>query len=80
MPEVAPDLVRQARMQGKAAPGQAFERAAIAPVERQEASRLARRRAGNPGPFDDGCLYAAATQEIGDRGTDYASATDQDPH
>ena len=42
---IAADLFRQARVQGKAAPRQRLERAAVAPVERQEAARLAGRRA-----------------------------------
>ncbi len=77
---VAPHRVRQARMQREAAPRQRLQRRTIAPVEGQKSPRLARCRTGDAGAFDDGRVDAAATQEIGDRGTDHASATDKNAH
>ena len=67
-------------MQREAAAGQGVERTAGAPVERQEAARLAGGRAGDPRALDDDDLDAAPGQEIGGAGSDHAAAANQDTH
>jgi hypothetical protein len=63
-------------MELEATPRQSIERAALAPVERQEAARLAGCRAGDLVTLDDNRQCAASAYEVGDRGTDRASAAD----
>ena len=57
---IAVDLFGEAGVQREAPPRQGFERAAVAPVERQEAARLAGGGAGDARPLDDDRLRAAA--------------------
>ena len=77
---VAPDLLGEPGMQREAAAGQRAERRAVAPVERQKAARLARRRACDRDALDDGRMNPAAAQEIGDRGADHAAAANHNTH
>ena len=63
---IAAELLRQLGMQRKAPPREGFERGAVAPVERQKATRFAGGRAGQTGAFDNGRLDPAAAQKIGD--------------
>lgn len=58
-------------MQREASPGQHFKRAAGAPVEGKEATRLARCRSGNLSLFHDNDIDAATTEEIGGTGADH---------
>jgi hypothetical protein len=57
---------------------QTIERAAAAPVERQEAARFAGGCAGDRVTLDDDRQLAAAACKVGDRGADRATAADHD--
>ena len=67
-------------MEREAAPREALERGAVAPVEREEAAGFARGRAGDARPLDHDRRGAAAGEEIGKAGPDRAGAADHDPH
>jgi hypothetical protein len=71
-------LGRELAMQLEASPRQLIERAACAPVERQEATRFAGGRARNLVPLDHSRLCAPPACEIRDGGADHAAATDHD--
>src|SRR5262249_24122920 len=77
---IAADLLGELRMKREAAPRQLIKGAPVAPVEREEAARLARCRARDPHAFDHGSANAAAAQEISDRRADDAAAADQHMH
>ena len=63
-------------MELEATPRQSIERAAAAPVERQEAARFAGCRAGDLVTLDDDRPRAASAYEVGDRGADRATTAD----
>jgi hypothetical protein len=63
-------------MELEAPPRQTIERAAAAPVERQEAARFAGGCAGDLVTLDDDRPRAASACKIGDRGADRAAAAD----
>ena len=63
-------------MELEATPRQSIERAAAAPVERQEAARFAGCRAGDLVTLDDDRPCAASAHEVGDRGADRATTAD----
>src|SRR5262245_11464012 len=65
-------------MEFEAPPCQSIKRAATAPVEGQEATRLARGRTGDGMTFYDGRPPAASACEVGDCGTDRATTADHD--
>src|SRR5262249_27302316 len=77
---IAANLFGEAGVKREAPPGQWREGSSVAPVQRQKATRFAGRRASQPCPFDDDGLDPAATQEISDRGADYAATAYKDPH
>src|SRR6516162_9561489 len=66
---LAADLMRQASVQSKAAPGERCQPCPVTPVECQKTARFAGRRTSEPGAFDDDRLDPATAQEISDRGT-----------
>src|SRR5262245_47113975 len=80
VPPVAIDRFAEFLVQPKASPREVCQWRAVTPVEGQKASGFAGGRAGDPGPFDDDRHNATTAQEIGDRGPDYAAATDDNPH
>src|ERR1700720_2594805 len=65
-------------MEFEAPPCQSIKRAATAPVEGQEATRLAGGRTGDGMTFYDGRPRAASACEVGDCGTDRATTADHD--
>src|SRR6516162_8715850 len=65
-------------MEFEAPPCQSIKRAAIAPVEGKEATRLAGRRTGDGMTFYDGRPRAASACEVGDCGTDRATTANHD--
>ena len=65
-------------MELEAPPRQTIERAAAAPVERQEATRFAGGCAGDRVTLDDDRQRAASACKVGDRGADRATAADHD--
>src|SRR6516225_927076 len=65
-------------MEFEAPPCQSIKRAATAPVERQEATRLAGGRTGDGMTFYDGRPRAASAREVGDCGTDRATTANHD--
>jgi hypothetical protein len=77
---LARNLVGQGGMKCKTSPRQRVERAAGAPVERQEAACLAGCRSGHLGPLHDDNVDAAAAEEIGGAGADHAAAANHDAH
>ena len=80
-PPIAPRIVEFVGEFGvkiEAPPRQSIERAAAAPVERQEAARLAGGRAGDCVTLDHDRLRAAPAEEVGDRDADRAAAADDD--
>jgi len=77
---IARNFVGQRGVQRKTPPRQRIERAAGAPVERQEAAGLAGCRSGDLGPFDDDDVDAPATEEVGGTRADHTGTTDHDAH
>ena len=65
-------------MELEAPPRQTIERAAAAPVERQEAARFAGGCAGDLVTLDDDRQRAASAGKVSDRGADRATAADHD--
>ena len=65
-------------MELEATPRQSIERAAAAPVERQEAALFAGCRAGDLMTLDDDRQCAASACEVGDRGADRTTTADHD--
>jgi hypothetical protein len=65
-------------MEFEAPPCQSIKRAATAPVEGQEATRLAGGRTGDGMTFYDGRPRAASACEVGDCGTDRATTANHD--
>src|SRR5436853_6992823 len=65
-------------MEFEAPPCQSIKRAATAPVEGQEATRLAGGRTGDGMTFYDGRPRAASACEVGDRGADRATTANHD--
>src|SRR5262249_9495172 len=65
-------------MEFDAPPCQSIKRAATAPVEGQEATRLAGGRTGDGMTFYDGRPRAASACEVGDCGTDHATTANHD--
>src|SRR5215469_4273600 len=65
-------------MEFEAPPCQSIKRAATAPVEGQEATRLAGGRTGDGMTFYDGRQRAASACEVGDCGTDRATTANHD--
>src|SRR6516165_719749 len=65
-------------MEFEATPCQSIKRAATAPVEGQEATRLAGGRTGDGMTFYDGRPPTASACEVGDCGTDRATTADHD--
>src|SRR5260221_7381345 len=65
-------------MELEAPPCQSIERTAAAPVEGQEAARLAGGRTGDGVTLYDGRPRASSACEVGDRGADRATTTDHD--
>ena len=72
------ELVGELGVEREAAPCQSVERRAAAPVERQKAARLARRRTGHGVALDHDGLCPAPAEEVGDGDTDRAAAADDD--
>src|SRR5438067_11791682 len=65
-------------MEFEAPPCQSIKRSATAPVEGQEATRLAGGRTGDGMTFYDGRPRAASACEVGDCGTDRATTANHD--
>jgi len=76
----AAELVRQRLVQREASPRQRRERRAVAPVESQKPTRLARGRARDPAALDHDGFGSAPCQEVRDRRPDDAAAANQDAH
>jgi len=71
---------REFSVQGEAASGEVLQRAPIAPVERQEAARLAGCRAGDVTALNDGDVHASDGEAVGDGCADDSAADNQHPH
>ena len=76
-PRIA-ELGRKFGMDLEASPRQLIDRGAAAPVERQEASRFAGRRAGDLVTFYEDRPPAPSACEVSNRGADRATAADHD--
>src|SRR5215469_2957205 len=82
-PAIAPiarNLLRQLGMQCKAAPRQRRQRRALAPIAREKPTGFSGGGASNAGAFEHDGPYAAAAQEIGDRGADHPAPANQHIH
>ena len=75
---VGPELRGQLGVEREARPRQRAERRAVAPVQRQESSGLARRGAGHARALHHGDRDAAAGQEVRHRGAHDARSADDD--
>ena len=75
---VGTELAGEVGMEREARARQRTERRTVAPVQGEEAARLARGGAGHPRALDHGDRHAALGQEIGDRGAHDAGAADHD--
>src|SRR5262249_57107374 len=78
IPPRTAELGRKFGMEREAPPCQSIKWAAAAPVEGQEAARLAGGRTGDSVTLDDGRPRAASAGEVGDRSADRATAADHD--
>src|SRR5215472_9229335 len=82
-PAIAPipcKLLRQLGMQCKAAPRQRCQRRALEPIAREKPTGFSGGGASNAGAFEHDGPYAAAAQEIGDRGADHPASANQHIH
>ena len=80
VPPLVVDALGKLRVEREAAARQRLDRRAVAPVEREEAARLAGGRIGDAGALDHRALDAALAEEVGDRRADHAATADQYPH
>ena len=79
-PAAAVEVGGQLGVQVEAAPGEPTERGAVAPIQRQEAARLARGGAGDAGALDHDHLDLPQAEEVGGAGADHPAAADHHAH
>ena len=79
-PAAAVERGGQLGVQVEAAPGEPAERGAVAPIQRQEAARLARGGAGDAGALDHDHLDLPQAEEVGGAGADHPAAADHHAH